>query len=392
MCSNPLISIIILNWNGWEDTIECLESVYQLNYPNYNVIVLDNDSHDDSIQKINEYAKGKINLKSNFFEFDQINKPIKVFDFINSKNKSGKFNSEISDLESKKKLILISNDKNYGFTEGNNIGIRFALKSLNQDYILIINNDTVVNKDLLKKLVSASILDDNIGLTQAKLLYYSYPEIINTTGNMMDKYGAFQSRGWKETDNLQYDKLVNEGFFYASGACTLINVEFILKLGIKEFFDTKFFAYHEDIDISWIARLLGYKIIYCPDAICYHKEGNSIQKSASLLMTYLSFKNNIRMLIKNYSIKNLIWILPSAIAIDAIISILASIRNRKIKYFIFFIKACLWNIIFLPDSIRKRKIIQSKRELKDVDLFNFMESGSIKISQIFKTIQSVFYD
>ena len=78
---NPKVSIIILNWNGWKDTIECLESLYQIAYPNYDVIVVDNGSEDDSIEKIKEYAEGKIKVESKFFEYSPENKPIKIVEY-----------------------------------------------------------------------------------------------------------------------------------------------------------------------------------------------------------------------------------------------------------------------------------------------------------------------
>jgi GT2 family glycosyltransferase len=74
------ITIIILNWNGWQDTIECLESVFQNNHPNYNVIVVDNDSNDESVQKIKEYCNGKIKIKSTFFRYDPNNKPLEILE------------------------------------------------------------------------------------------------------------------------------------------------------------------------------------------------------------------------------------------------------------------------------------------------------------------------
>ena len=76
----PRVSIIILNWNGWRDTIECLESLYRITYPNYDVIVVDNGSRDDSVQKIKEYCEGKIEVNSKFFKYDPSNKPTKVFE------------------------------------------------------------------------------------------------------------------------------------------------------------------------------------------------------------------------------------------------------------------------------------------------------------------------
>jgi len=85
----PKVSIIILNWNGWKDTIECLESVYQITYPNYNVIVVDNGSEDESIEKIREYCKGKIKVESKFFEYNLGNKPIKIIEYTREEAEDG---------------------------------------------------------------------------------------------------------------------------------------------------------------------------------------------------------------------------------------------------------------------------------------------------------------
>ena len=143
---NPKVSIIILNWNGWRDTIECLESLYQITYPNYDVIIVDNGSEDGSIQKIKEYAESKIKVESKFFEYSSENKPIKIIEYTREEAEAGGGKEkEITDLPSNKKMIIIKNEKNYGFAEGNNIAMRYALKALNPDYILLLNNDTVVD-------------------------------------------------------------------------------------------------------------------------------------------------------------------------------------------------------------------------------------------------------
>ncbi|MBM4241657.1 MAG: glycosyltransferase, partial [Euryarchaeota archaeon] len=107
------VSIIILNWNGWKDTIECLESLFQINYPNYDVIVVDNASKDESIEKIREYCEGQIKVNTNFFKYQRDNEPITIFEPIkNELENTEKLRKDYEDLPSNKKLILIKNDKN----------------------------------------------------------------------------------------------------------------------------------------------------------------------------------------------------------------------------------------------------------------------------------------
>ena len=116
---NPKVSIIILNWNGWEDTIECLESLYQIIYPNYDAIVVDNGSEDDSIKKIKEYCEGKIKVKSKFFEYSSENKPIKIIEYTREEAEAGEGKEEeLENVPSNRKIVLIRNDKNYGFAGG----------------------------------------------------------------------------------------------------------------------------------------------------------------------------------------------------------------------------------------------------------------------------------
>ena len=115
---NPKVSIVILNWNGWEDTIECLESLYQITYPDYDVIVVDNGSEDESVEKIKEYAEGNIVVESKFFEYSSGNKPIKIIEYTREEAEAGGGKEEeIADLPSNRKLIIIKNEKNYGFAE-----------------------------------------------------------------------------------------------------------------------------------------------------------------------------------------------------------------------------------------------------------------------------------
>ena len=219
---HPQVSIIILNWNNWKDTIECLESLYQINYPNYDVIIVDNGSKDNSLKKIREYSKNKIKSNTNNLE----NKPIKLFEYTKKESEDIIKPENYSKLSPNRRLILIKNDKNDGFAEGNNIGIRSALKSFQPKYVLLLNNDTVVDKNFLNELVKASENDETVGICGPKVLYYDQPNIINSAGNKIIWHlGAGVNKGIKEIDKGQYKKTSEVD--YLIGACILIKSSLI---------------------------------------------------------------------------------------------------------------------------------------------------------------------
>jgi len=155
----PRVAIIILNWNGWKDTVECLKSLCAINYPMYDVIVVDNGSIDESVEKIKEYVSKSGVFKGKFFETD-FNHP--------EKHVRRKI------LPFRQNLIVIKNKKNYGFAEGNNIGIRYATKELNPDYFLLLNNDVIVNPKFLSELVKIGEKYSKVGILGPKIYYYDF--------------------------------------------------------------------------------------------------------------------------------------------------------------------------------------------------------------------------
>jgi len=344
--------------------------------------VIDNGSKDHSVERIREYCEAKLKIKSKFFDYSNDNKPINFLEVERLKNKNIK-NLDLNNLKhlDNKKLIIVKNGENYGFAEGNNIGIRFAFDYLKTDYILLLNNDTVIDIQLLEKMVLMSETDEKIAITQAKLLYYDEPNKINSTGNKMDIFGATHCRGCGEIDTGKYDKSYNDGFFYASGACILIKRSFISEFSGHNLFDTKLFAYHEDVDISFSAHVLGYKVVFCPEAICYHKEGSSHKNYYNKF--YWAQRNNIRVLLKHYSFKYLIFIFPINLLIELLHSIFATFYIRRLDYIKIFIKSLSWNIKNINDTLEKRKIIQSKRKISDKEIIKLMEKKSIRISSNF---------
>ena len=275
---DPTVSIIILNWNGWKDTLECLESLYQITYPNYDIIAVDNGSEDESIEKIKEYAEGKIEVESKFFEYSSDNKPIKIVEYTREEAEEGK-EIEIANLPLNQRLIIIKNEKNYGFAEGNNIGIRYALEVLNPDYVLLLNNDTVVDKEFLTELVKVAESDEKIGIVGAVNYYYDMPEKIWFAGGKIDFWtGKVYAIGLN-------DKIKEVD--YVAGSSFLIKKEVIEKVGIL---NPAYFIYWEETDWCARAHKAGYKVLFIPKSKIWHKV-SAITKKISGFSEYLLTRN-----------------------------------------------------------------------------------------------------
>ena len=275
MKNQPKISIIILNWNSWEDTNECLESLYQIDYLNYEVVVIDNGSKDDSIKKIKQYANKAIIPESNFYEHIPNKNPIKIFEY-NRENEDFELDSivesEIEEYASNEKLILIKNQRNDGFPEGCNIGMRYALKK-GINYFLLLNNDTVVDKQFLNELIEVAESDSSIGIVGSKILYYYTPDTIQAAGGKIRwLLGDIITYG-NEKDKGQYDKLTERDYLY--GTSLLLKKEVIDKIS---FMDTSFFFGVEEYDYCTKAKRAGLKIVYVPSSKVWHKVGASRAK------------------------------------------------------------------------------------------------------------------
>lgn len=275
----PRVAIVILNWNGWKDTIECLESLYQINYPKYQVVLVDNNSDDGSISEIKKYAAGEMKVKSNFFEYNSQNKPFKILDY----KEDELINNFYKDNRSEN-LILIKNNQNYGFAKGSNVGISYALENCNPDYILLLNNDTVVDKEFLSKLIKFAETDEKIGIIGPKIYYYNSPDTIQVAGTEMNFWrGTSYLIGDGEVDEGQYDEISESDF--VSGSCFLIKREVIDNIGLL---DQSFTCYWEESDYCMAAKKLDFKCIYFPNSKVWHKVSKSTNKNSGLLTYYMT--------------------------------------------------------------------------------------------------------
>lgn len=232
----PHVIIIILNWNGWSDTIECLESLSLIIYPNFKIIVLDNGSNDDSVNKIKEWIKTK-----------------------------GTNN-----------IRLIENKSNLGFAGGNNVAIKYAFEKFDPDYFLLLNNDTVVDKYFLKELIAVTENDSSIGIAGPKTFFYDDPQrfqLVWIDVNLLRGQG--KHIGARKIDHGQFNQ-INKDCDAVQGSCILIKKEVIKKIGML---DERYFCYWEETDFCFRAKSAGYKVAYVPEAKIWHKVSASTRKN-----------------------------------------------------------------------------------------------------------------
>ncbi len=372
---NPKVTIITLNWNRWKHTIECLGSLNHIDYDNYRVILVDNASTDGSLGKIEAYCTNELKLSSYVTDDLVRNKPTTVAHYTKVDAAPGADRSGAIAQQADNALTVIQNGQNYGFAEGNNIAVAYALDTLDPDYVLLLNNDTVVEKNFLDELVHAAEHDGQIGLLQPKILRFA-DLTIESTGIMCDTLAYSKFRGLYEKDEGQYDNDREEGFFYASGACVLIRKSLLVALS-GECFDPQLFAYYEDVDLSWIARLIGLKVVYCPVSVCYHK-GNASFRDETSLALYLNHRNRLRVMIKNYSLRTLIFVLPLTIVLKFSLLAVDCIVNLDSSYLFSFLKSLGWNVLNLRSALVLRMRIQSKRKLRDEEIIKHMSPYSFR--------------
>jgi GT2 family glycosyltransferase len=299
---NPKVKIIILNWNGWEDTIECLESLYQIDYPNFDVLLVDNDSKDESITKIHEYLEGKLKVDSKFLNYNPDNKPIKYLEY-----SEDRYNQlDTSGTVDAKNLYILKNNENYGFAEGNNIAIKIALRS-NPDYIMLLNNDTVVEHDFLNKLVDVAEEDDKVGVVGPVIYYYDYEGRTDVPSNICGVVNIKHYPGYY--DMVDKDPTVKPGDLecdWVSGAAMMIKTR---EVPIKYLNNQLFFG-NEDIDMCINLKKMGYKIVNVHSSRIWHKEGVSRKKRSSAVIKKVKMEIEVNLKFLKLHNKHYYWYMP----------------------------------------------------------------------------------
>lgn len=315
---NKKVTAQIVTYNSQQDILKCLESICNQTYKNIEIIVINNKSTDKTVDLIiNKYRDIK----------------------------------------------LIRNKENIGFCKAHNIGFRKGTG----EYIMVLNPDVILDKHFIENVVDKMEKDSKIGLISGKILRmkpdFSLTNIIDSTGIVMPRNRRAYDRGQGEEDKRQYDNETD--IFGACGAAAVYRREMLEDIKIdNEYFDENFFAYKEDVDLSWRAKKLGWKCKYVPTAIAYHKRGWK-EKNRKEIPTFLrvhSIKNRYLMLIKNETFVSFIQNSPHIILFDIGIFLYCIFKESKtLKYIPDTFK-------LLYDTIKKRKRLQKKIRQKKTNL------------------------
>lgn len=271
------VYIIVLNYNGWFDTIECLESLLRLDYDNYRLIVIDNASADGSSEKISLWANGDLDVWRPPFSrlrpliHPPVSKPLNKIELTRQQAESGA-DSAKSPPDS---LIFIHSDHNLGFAGGNNIGIRYALGDPECAFVWLVNNDTVVELDALSQMVRRLAQKPKAGLCGSSLLYYHQPDMVQALA------GATYNRWLATTRHIGAMQVIDTGIdpesverrlSYIIGASVLLTRKFLEQVGLMS---EDYFFYFDELD--WSTRARGrFTLAYAPASFVYHKEGRTI--------------------------------------------------------------------------------------------------------------------
>ena len=259
---SPSVAIVILNYNGWRYTVECLESLGHLDYPSWWVVLVDNCSSDDSVEQLRAWARGEVRVESPYLKEPGWRKPVPIAEYDGEPPESG------GAEESEAPIVLIRLPENRGFAGGNNVAIRYALRR-GADWTWLLNNDTVVAPDSLRKMLKAGQSDPRIAVVGCKLLYYDRPDIIQAAGGGRFYFwlGISRNYGFGQPDGPDWAKMFEP--HYVSGASMLVRARGWTRVGLL---DEQFFFYTEEVDWQLRARALGLRMTYEPRATVYHRE------------------------------------------------------------------------------------------------------------------------
>lgn len=304
MTDNANVYVVLLNWNGWQDTIACLQSLFQSRGVRLRVLVCDNASGDNSLDRIAAWARGEQAIEQP--AHPRLNKlvsngprlPLDLTTINRATAEQGRCDSNAP-------LVLIDNEDNLGFAAGNNVGLRFALEQPEMEYVWVLNNDTLVEPDCLSNMIRRLESTGERAVCGSMIHFFDQPEVIQAIGGnrfnrLTGTAACSEGRFTHESSAPDFHDIEHQ-LAYISGCSLLLPRDFLETVGLMS---EDYFLYYEEID--WFTRAAGrYKLCIAPDARIYHREGRSIgSKSlhtmASPLSDFHMFRSRLIFMDKHY--------------------------------------------------------------------------------------------
>lgn len=293
--NRSLIYVVIVNWNGWADTLECLESLFRSDFPEFRVVVCDNGSTDGSLENIKSWAEGRLIAgKSSCEALGRLASPpiAKPIDYV----EYSRHEAEAGGSERDPLLALVRVGANLGFAGGNNVGIRYALSRNDFSSVWLLNNDTVVTPHALSALARRMEEKPSAGICGSTLVYYHDPDTVQGLGGAVyNKWlgtnrhvGFFHKHGIASRQDA-----VEKKMHYVIGASMLVSRKFLEEIGLM---CEDYFLYFEELD--WAFRAKGrFTLAFAADSIVYHKEGSSAgtcdPRRRSMLVDYYAIRSRL---------------------------------------------------------------------------------------------------
>lgn len=322
MNKEPLVSVIIVNYNGKRFLPEFFDSLFKQTYKNFEVIFVDNNSTDNSVNYVRQ------------------NYP---------------------------RVRIIENEDNSGYAEGNNIGY----KNSKGEFILVINNDTILKEDLIEKMLKAFDEIPNLGTAQPMVKLMNEKEKLDACGSFWTNTGFNYHYGIYKKASLS---IYHNSFpvYGIKGMCMMIPQKVIEKIGL---FDPDFWCYFEETDFCHRLWLAGYECWYYPKTFIYHHMGGTSRKKSSYIIQYHSFKNRLCSYLKNLGSMEMIKVLPIYFCFNFAWS-MAFLLKLDVQNFLVVYRAIWWNVAHFGETMAKRKKIQKgMRKKTDQEIFSIVQKN-----------------
>ena len=269
--ASPRVNILVLNYNRWRDTVECLESVFRITYPTWRVVVCDNASTDGSLDRIRDWADGRLThtlpaenpLRA--LSEPPVPKPIRFVGYDNVRAEAGGRSDDVD-----APLTLINVGSNRGFTGGNNVGLRYLLANrgdeLANEYVCLLNNDAVIAPSCIGHMVDLAERDAAIGAVGGTMFEYSAPNVVQVAGGGWVSlwHGGTRANGVGASRAEPPDRALG----FVSGCCMLVRLSTVARVGLL---DERYFMYGDDTDWCVRMRAHGYRMGYAREAEIWHR-------------------------------------------------------------------------------------------------------------------------